>query len=139
MWYSLYQAYRNPEMLEYWIPDRYLQTTLVIFICKYIAINCLQIWPKLSAKIVSSWNSRLLHCGVSARLSRTMQANVCMSLRPNNPVELPFGHACLEVGACPGRRLYHRSKGQSINQSIFSFTDQCWYTNFTVFRIKIQK
>ena len=31
-------------------------------------MNCLQIFPKLSANVASSWNSRLQHSGISASL-----------------------------------------------------------------------
>ena len=64
------QAYRNPGMLDYRFYYRFHFFILLWSynkkVCKYdLSVNM----TKLSANVVSSWNSKLQHSGVSASLT----------------------------------------------------------------------
>ena len=68
---------RHAETPEWWIVEYQLDSVFHIILailnyCLQIFIIWLQIWPKLSANVASSWNSRLQHCGVSASLPATL-------------------------------------------------------------------
>ena len=78
---------RHAKTPECWIIDFQLNSInsyncCPMINCLQMYMICLNIWPKLSTNVASSWNSRLQHSWVSARLVWIPGLNCLLSRLP---------------------------------------------------------